>query len=116
MKYDYEERLVEFAANCAKFSKSLFEDRVGNYYANQLLRSAGSSALNYGEAQGTNTTSDFIHKVSLVLKELKESRVILKILTRLELGSISIRESLLKESEELIAISATMIKNRKLKS
>ena len=53
---------------------------TGQYYGNQIMRSSGSSALNFGEAQGTNTDRDYINKASISLKELKESRVNLKIL------------------------------------
>jgi len=49
-KYDLEDRLVEFARNIVFFCKDLPSDRTGDYYGNQLLRSAGSAALNFGEA------------------------------------------------------------------
>lgn len=111
--YDFEDRLVQFAAGVARFSNELFGSAVGNYYANQIIRSAGSAALNYGEAQGTTTVKDFIHKASVTLKELKETRVALKILIELKLGKASSSPGLLKECEELIAITATMIKNKK---
>lgn len=74
-KYDIEDRLVHFAANCARFCNGVFGSAAGDYYANQLLRSGGSSALNFGEAQGTNTDRDFCHKASISVKELKESRL-----------------------------------------
>ena len=70
-----------------------------NYYGNQLLRSAGSSALNFGEAQGTNTTKDKINKLALVLKELKESRVNLKILHKVNYGELTKREPLVTTKE-----------------
>lgn len=85
---------------------------TGLYYANQLLRSGGSSALNFGEAQGTYSDKDYINKASISLKELKESRVNLKILSKLEYGSGQIRMELLDEVEQLIKILATIIKNK----
>jgi four helix bundle protein len=110
--FDMEDRLVEFAADCALFSISIFGSAVGNYYGNQLLRSSGGAALNYGEAQGANTNKDFVHKASIVLKELKESRINLKIsLKMFEKNSNQILE-LKNECEQLAAIIATMIKNR----
>ena len=57
-KFDLEDRLVEFAAHIVLFCKDLPDDLTGRYYGNQLLRSAGSSALNFGEAQGTHTEKD----------------------------------------------------------
>jgi len=90
-KYDLEDRLVEFAGNIVFFCKELPSDRTGDYYGNQLLRSAGSAALNFGEAQGTNTQKDKINKLSISIKELKESRVNLRILTKVDYGDMSSR-------------------------
>lgn len=98
-KFDLEDRLVDFAASVVLFSKDLPKDMTGQYYGNQLLRSAGSSALNFGEAQGTNTAKDYIHKASLSLKELKESRVNLKILNKVDYGNQLERSALLNEIE-----------------
>ena len=84
-----------------------------DYYKNQLIRSSGSSSLNYGEAQGTITSRDFVFKVSLSVKELKESRNSLKILDYINAGDIDSRKWLLEETEELIAIASKMINNKK---
>jgi len=86
---------------------------TGQYYGNQLLRSAGSSALNFGVAQGSNSNRDYIIKASISLKELKESRVNLKILSKVDYGKQVIRAELLDELEQLIRIIATIIKNKK---
>ncbi|WP_396172025.1 four helix bundle protein [Flavobacterium sp.] len=83
------------------------------YYKNQLIRSSGSSSLNFGEAQGTISDKDFIFKLTLVVKELKESRNSLKILNYIKEGDEITRILLLKEVEELIAISSKMIINKK---
>jgi len=112
-KFDLEDRLVDFAANIVFLCKYLPKDMTGEYYGNQLLRSAGSSALNFGEAQGTNTTKDNIHKLSLTLKELKESRVNLRILDKVKYGDTVKRANLLDETEQLIKIIATIVKNKK---
>ncbi|WP_396636357.1 four helix bundle protein [Maribacter sp. R77961] len=112
-KFDLEDRLVDFAAAIVIFCKDLPSDMTGQYYGNQLLRSGGSSALNFGEAQGTNTKRDYINKASICLKELKESRVNLKILHKVEYGITSKRDNLLDEVEQLIRIIATIIKNKK---
>ncbi|ADY29021.1 four helix bundle protein [Cellulophaga lytica] len=112
-KFDIEDRLVEFASEIILFCKDLPTDMTGQYYGNQLLRSGGSSALNFGEAQGTNSNRDYIFKASLSLKELKESRVNLKILTKVNYGNEKRRALLLNEVEQLIKIIATIIKNKK---
>ena len=112
-KYDLEDRLVSFAADIIKFCKYIPNDITGQYYGNQIMRSSGSSALNFGEAQGTNTDRDYINKAGLSLKELKESRVNLKILKMAEYVDSKIIHRLLDEVEQLIKIMATIIKNKK---
>ena len=69
--YNFEDRLVRFAGECIFFVRKLEKSYEIDYYKNQLIRSSGSSSLNYGEAQGTITNKDFIFKVSLSVKELK---------------------------------------------
>lgn len=111
--YKLEDRLVRFAGESLLFCETLSTKPAGRYYGDQILRSSGSAALNYGEAQGANTDRDFIHKMSLVLKELKETRVALKILNYANVGDFKKRNLMLKESTELMAISAKMILNKK---
>jgi len=111
-KFDLEDRLVDFAADVIPFVLALPNDQVGRYYGDQILRSSGSTALNFGEVQGTQTTKDYIFKASIVLKELKESRVNLRILKKANYGNLSIVVSLLDEIEQLIRIIATIIKNK----
>lgn len=112
-KFDLEDRFVDFAARIATFCRDLPNDFTGQYYGNQLLRSGGSAALNFGEAQGANTNKDYAYKASITLKELKESRVNLKILNRIEYGSNDIKNGLLDELEQLIKIIATIIRNKR---
>ena len=112
-KYDLEDRLVNFAAETTLFSEGLPNNFAGNYYGNQLLRSGGSSALNFGEAQGTSSNKDYVHRATICLRELKESRVNLKILKKIGYGDENESEKLLDEVEQLIKIVATIIKNKK---
>ena len=77
------------------------------------MRSGGSAALNFGEMQGTNTSKDFINKASISLKELKETRMNLKILNRVNYGDNDIRKKLINEVDQLIRIIATIINNKK---
>ena len=111
--YSFEDRLVRFAGECIFFVRKLEKSYEIEYYKNQLIRSSGSSALNYGEAQGTITDKDFIFKVSLSVKELKESRNSLKVLNYIKSGNLEERKWLLTEVEELIAIASKMIMNKK---
>lgn len=111
--FNFEDRLVRFAGECIFFTRNLNKSYENEYYKNQLIRSSGSSSLNFGEAQGTNTDKDFIFKVGLAVKELKESRNSLKILNYIQEGNENKRTLLLKEVEELIAIASKMIINKK---
>nr|WP_256442754.1 four helix bundle protein [Flagellimonas sp. 389] len=104
--------MVNFAAEIALFCRTIKEDFTGQYYGHQLLRSSGSAALNFGEMQGAQTDKDFKYKASISLKELKESRINLKILEKINYGSDLNRKELLDEIEQLIKIIATIIKNK----
>ena len=110
--FNFEDRLVRFAGECIFFTRNLNKSFENEYYKNQLIRSSGSSSLNFGEAQGTITNKDFIFKLGLVVKELKESRNSLKILNYIKDGDEIIRNLLLIEIEELIAIASKMIINK----
>ena len=110
--YDLEERLVNFAADTAIFCKEMPNDFVGQYYGSQLLWSSGSSALNFGEMQGAQSDRDFKYRATISLKELKESRMILKILAKIAYGIAVKRTILLEEVEQLIKILATIVKNK----
>lgn len=110
--YDFEERLVRLAGEVIFFCRKLKNDFESDYYKKQLIRSSGSAALNYGEAQGTVTSKDFIHKLALVSKELKETRSSLKILKYINAGEESKRDWLLMELDEVIAIASKMIINK----
>lgn len=104
-KYDLEERLINFAALIIAFTDSMVNSKAGNHLANQLLRSGTSPALNYGEAQSGESRKDFIHKLKIVLKELRETRVAIKIIDKsilhLDKGEII---KLLNECNQLISI------------
>ena len=85
--------------------KEIKDEYFSNYLLNQLLRSSASAAVNYGEAQGAETKRDFVHKIGFVLKELRESIVNIKILSK---TGIIRNESLLRiaqdESDQLVSI------------
>lgn len=84
-KYDLEGRLIDFAAAIITFTDNMVNSKAGNHMANQLLRSGTSPALNYGEAHSGESRKDFIHKIKIVLKELRESGVAIKIIEKAKL-------------------------------
>lgn len=79
-KFDLEDRLVDFTIMVMDVVENLPNSKAGNTIRNQLIRCGISPALNYGEAQAAESRSDFIHKMKVVHKELKEVRVCMKII------------------------------------
>ncbi len=73
-----EERLIDFAVKTISLTASMPKTTAGNHLSKQLCRSGISPALNYGEAQSAESISDFIHKMRICLKELRESHVAIK--------------------------------------
>jgi len=104
-KFDLEERLINFSVLIIEIANELPNTRVGNHLSGQLIRSGTSVSLNYGEAQSGESRKDFIHKMKIVLKELRETFVCLKIIhrTRLYKSEKKIQKAL-KENDELISI------------
>lgn len=108
-KYDLEERLIGFGVRACRISASLPETFVGTHIARQLVRCGVSPAANYGEAQSAESRRDFIHKLKMCLKELRETQVWLKYGQRLELAALPELEDAIQECDELIAIFVTSI-------
>jgi four helix bundle protein len=112
-KYDLEERLIDFAVMIADIIEALPNTRLGNYIAGQLVRSGCSPALNYGEAQSAESRNDFIHKMKIILKELRESMISLKIIKRREIHNLDNTASAINECNQLIAIFVKSIETAK---
>jgi four helix bundle protein len=109
--YDLEERLINFAVLIISHVETMPNTKAANHLSGQLLRSGTSPALNYGEAQGSESRNDFIHKIKIVLKELRETFVCLKIIQRAKLiGEKQQLQPLINEAEELVAIFAKSAK------
>jgi four helix bundle protein len=110
-KYDLENRLMEFASAIIDLSEKLPSSRAGNHIAGQILRSGTSPFPNHGEAESAESREDFIHKLKLCLKELRETRRWARLIQRK--GWAKNETTLLfvlSESEELIRIFASSIK------
>lgn len=104
-KFDLEERLIDFAVLILEVGESLFNTRAGNHIGGQIVRSGSSPALNYGEAQSAESRNDFVHKFKIILKELRETNVSLKIIKRKPLTKkIELIDKATKECNELISI------------
>ena len=103
-KYDLEDRLIDFTIKCSNVVESLPSSKLANHIGTQLTRASSSSALNYGEAQSAESPADFIHKLKVVLKEIRECRVCLKIILRKPLLPSKEVQFNIDEANELIAI------------
>ncbi|RLD89536.1 MAG: four helix bundle protein [Bacteroidetes bacterium] len=113
-KYDLEDRLIDFVIQIDDIIEKLPNTRLANYLAGQMIRSGTSPALNYGEAQGAESTNDFIHKLKIILKELRETFVCLKIIKRKPLIEPNDDlENTYIENNELISIFVSSIKTAK---
>ena len=103
-KFDLGNRLIDFTILIDNIVEQIPPSRLGNHIAGQLVRCSSSPALNYGEVQSAESTNDFIHKCKIILKELRETRVCLKIIARKPLLPKEKIEKEIQENNELIAI------------
>lgn len=114
--YDLEPRLIDFAVLIIETTNNLKSSYASSHLGSQLVRSGTSPALNYGEAQSAESRKDFIHKIKIILKELRESMICLKIIKKTTLFKSEVQiEKSIKECNELISIFVksveTAIKN-----
>ena len=97
-------RLTDFAVRIIRLSQALPANPAGQQVARQIIRSGTSAGANYEEARGAESRADFIHKLGIVLKEIKETRYWLTVTDKAKLVRATRLQPLLKESEELSAI------------
>jgi len=104
-EFDLEERLVDFAVRVIRTAESLPKTKIGNHISGQLIRSGTSPASNYGEAQAAESRADFIHKMGVALKELRETRIWILIIMKAKLiKPVSKLGALSDENNQLISI------------
>ena len=116
-RYDIEERLIDFSVRVILACGNLDGSFAAQHLSKQLIRSTTSAALNYGEAQSAQSPRDFLHKMRLCLKELRESIVNLKIQKGAKLiKDLKKLDELLEENNQLIAIFVTSIKTSEQKN
>src|SRR5213082_871197 len=104
-KFNLEERLLEFSSAVIDLSEKLPNTRSGSHVAGQILRSGPSPYPNHGEAESAESRDDFIHKLKVCLKELRETRRWARLIDRKDWMSEDARLSfVLAAVEELIRI------------
>jgi len=110
-KYDLEERLLTFAVRIIAVTESMKRTRAGSHMADQLLRSGTAPYGQQAEAEGAESRADFIHKLSICYKELRETRRWLRLIQRAGLVVDPRRlDELVAESEELGKIFAASVR------
>jgi len=103
------DRLLDFAVEVIKITDALPNTVAGRHVGGQLIRAGTSCGSNYEEACGAESRSDFSHKMSIVLKELKESRFWLRLISRTEMLTDNRTEPVQDECQQLCAIVAKSI-------
>ena len=113
IKFDLEDRLVDFACMCLDVCELLPSSKAGQNLEYQLSKSGTATALIYGEAQAAESRADFLHKMKMALKEIRESRVNLKIIKRKSVVVHPKIDIAFNESNELMAIFLKSIETAK---
>jgi len=110
-KYDLEERLLEYSAAIVRMVEKMPKTRAASHVGGQLLRSGTSSLFNHGEAQAAESPSDFIHKLRICLKELRETKRALLLIRKVPLVKDGgLVDPILVETEELTRIFVASIR------
>jgi four helix bundle protein len=112
--FNLEDRLIDFAVIIIEITENLNNTRAGNHISGQLVRSGTSPALQYGEAQSAESRNDFVHKLKILLKELRETLVSLKIIKKVPLTKkMDLVDKALTECNELVSIFVKSINTTK---
>ena len=101
---ELEERLIDFAVRIIRLTAHLPKTPAGKHIAGQILRSGTSPAPNYGEARGAESHADFVHKIGIVLKELNETSIWLRVIDRSEMLKKELLAGIIEECTELCRI------------
>ena len=101
---ELEDRLIDFAVAIIDVTEALPNTKAGNHVAGQLIRSGTSPAPNYGEARSAESKKDFVHKMKISLKELRETTIWLKIASRKQMILGIGIDAPITECNELISI------------
>ena len=107
---ELEERLIDFAVRIIRLSARLPRTPAGKHIAGQILRAGTAPAPNYGEARGAESHADFVHKLRIVLKELNETSIWLRIIESSRLVGPPLLSNLMQENKELCRILTTSLK------
>ena len=108
-RYDLEDRLIDFAVQICLLTDRFPSTPIARHVSTQITRSGTSPFANYGEAQGAESRQDFIHKLKVCLKELRETQAWLKFVQRMHFCTENV-EAVREECNELVAIFVTSVR------
>ena len=111
--YDLQERLIDLAVSVSSICESLPRTRIGKHVAGQLVRCGTAPAPLHSEAQAAESRKDFIHKLGLCLKELRETISWLSYLAKMEIGDLAAIHEAIEENDRAIAIVYASIRTAK---
>ena len=106
---ELEDRLVNFAVRIGNVADALPENRLGKHIAGQIVRSGTSPAPNYAEGCAAESRKDFAHKLSIGLKELRETKTWLRIIRKADLIPAQRLHAIVDEADQLCAILSRSI-------
>jgi four helix bundle protein len=112
-QYDLEKRLIDFASLIIDVQEALPPTKAGNHLGGQILRSGTAPALQYGEAQAAESKADFLHKVKIALKELRETQINLRIIEKRQYLSSDLQAAANDECSQLVAIFTKTVETAK---
>jgi four helix bundle protein len=112
---ELEERLIDFAVRVIKLTSRLPKTPAGKHIAGQILRSGTSPAPNYGEARGAESSNDFVHKLGIVLKELNETSIWLRVIERSEILRRELLSDIIEENRELCKIIGSSLRTSRVR-
>jgi len=111
--YDLQDRLIDLAVRVSSICESLPPTRTGKHVAGQLIRCGTAPAPLHAEAQAAESRKDFIHKLGLCLKELRETISWLGYLAKMEIGDLAAIHEAIKENDRAIAVVYSSIRTAK---
>jgi four helix bundle protein len=110
-----EERLIDFAVRIIPLANQLSDSFAGKQIAGQIIRSGTSPAPNYAEARSAESSADFIHKLRISIKELNETSIWLRVITKSKLLKPSLLTGLVMECDELRPIIGASLRTARLR-
>lgn len=111
-----QDRFIAFSVWIIRLCGMLPKNPAGGHVSRQLMRSGTSPAPNYGEARGAESHADFVHKLGIVLKELNETSIWLKVILRSEMIRSECVQEALDECTQLSRIMVTSIRTARTKN